>query len=58
MIRKLVAKRIMSFQRGCSKVRQHLSLISTDREQSQYNGRAKGTGEGILPFSSRENAGR
>lgn len=55
MIRKLVARRIMCFQRGCSKVRQHLSMVSTDRKQAQNHGRAEGTGEGILPSSSREN---
>lgn len=45
----------MCFQRGCSKVRQHLSMVSTDRKQAQNHGRAEGTGEGILPSSSREN---
>lgn len=58
MVRKLVARRIMCFQRGCSKVRQHLSMVNTDREQAQNNGGAKGPGEVILPCSLSKTAGR
>lgn len=41
---------------GCSKIRQHLSIFSTDGKGVKNNGRVEDVGEGILPLSQCENS--